>query len=169
MCLCGKGCGGVGWNGGSGENGVWEEWCRWSSQGWGGLGSFLPTAFTAFHHQETVLRSVQPRENSFSRRQRCLQWSLGAPVFHTFGSQSLFSLALLHSGASCIEGYSGETTSFLLFGSVLGSFITAQPSQQVLGKNEIIFRNLLIIGNNWKEWIRHIFFGKSSRSECTDL
>lgn len=35
--------------------------------------------------------------------------------------------------------------SFTLFGSALGSFMTAQPSQQFLGNNEIIFRNLLMI------------------------
>ena len=129
------------------------------------------------HRLHSVLpprnRSVQPRANSFARRREemCLQQSLGAPVLSTFGCQSPFFLAPLHSGAGCVEGHGGVTSCFLLFGSVLGSFIIGQSSQQFLGKNEVTFRNYLMIrkATERSESSGTFSFIKSSRSECADL
>lgn len=58
----------------------------------------------------------------------------------------------------------------LLFGSGLRSSITEQLRQQFWGKNEVIFRNYLIIRKATERSESGTFsFIKSSGSQCADL
>lgn len=57
---------------------------------------------------------------------------------------------------------------FLTFWVCIREFYHRQPSQEFLGKNEIIFRNLLM-NRKTTERSESGTFSKSSRSDCTDL
>lgn len=157
MCLCGKGLGEN--TEGNGGNGVWGERWKWTSQGWGGLGSILPTTFTAFYHWQTVF------------------------ICSTMGKlicqKKRGHVSAVKSGCSCWEHLQMPVSIFpcptvlrnrLLLGSLLQSFIIGQPGQKFLGNNEVIFRNYLMIRKATKRSETGTFsFMKSSRSECVQI
>lgn len=144
---------GLGDGEGRGECGMWREQCKWTGQGWGGLGSFLPTTTTTtFYHHETMFRSVNPWVNSFARKKRDVS-VVNSVCFCPEPLWMQVSLLTCPSELCMIRMFNDIAPQ-----SVLGSYIIEQLSQRFyfffffLVKEWSNFQELLMNQeSNWKE------------------